>query len=745
MCNLTRGAGTALRTALLLLALTPAAAPAGTGTALRDALAGLNPALMPSPILYDRVVPISALPELNGTLQAPAVAPERWRQALYELTLASAEPLSWPTTAQIRAEAAAARDAGITPLAVLDVTYSRLRPQAVANGFLAIRDGRLAAAAGARGSDLYSVAHAFTVTALAPQIYQGAAATFLLPRRLFLTTARDLPSRLEVDFADGRGFRDITWDQAVRVHYPTTGSYVLRLQATYPDGHACSGRFPIDVRSLRTPSPTETWPLTADIPFQGATASGEAFVYLADGHAVLTNPIVVVEGFDLDDSMGWDALYTLLNQENLIEDLRAEGYDAVILNFASATDLMQRNAFLLVKLLQTVQATIPPGHTYPVIGASMGGLVSRYALAYMEQMAIPHQTALFIAFDAPNRGANIPLGLQYWLNFFQDDSADAAYLLSRLDMPAARQLLLYHYTSPAGPTGVSDPMRGAFIADLAAQGDFPAAPRLVAIANGSGTQMDQGFAAGDQIIRWEYGSFLVDITGNIWAVPNGTSHLIFDGEINLIWPLPDKAQTVTVSGTLPWDNAPGGSRASMTQMDEVQAPYGDIIALHPSHAFIPTISALGLDVTDPFYNIAGDGNLLSHTAFDAVFFPQANQDHVLITPENKIWFVNEIHGAATGVATLPVLPVLLGSHPNPAASRTTIAFALTGPAAIKLEVFDTIGRHVRTLAQGLFPDGRQEVAWDGRNDQGLPVAAGVYLYRLDGADRRSTGRMTLVR
>lgn len=745
MFNPTRVAAAVLRIALLLLALIPAVAFAGPGAALRDALSGLDPALMPSPILYDRVVPISGLPDLDGTSQAPTVAPQRWRQALYELTLASAQPLSWPSVARIREQEAAGRNAGVTPLAVLDVTYGRLRPDALANGLLAVSGGRLAATPGARGLDLYSTEHAFAATALVPQIYQGASAAFVLRRALFLTAGTDLPSRVEVDFADGEGLREVPWDQVVHVRYEATGSLSLRLRATYPDGRAYWGRFPVSVQSLRTPAPTETWPLTADIPFQGGVASGEAFVYLADGHASLTNPIVVVEGFDLDDTMGWDALYTLLNQENLIEDLRAQGYDAVILNFASATDLMQRNAFLLVKLLQTVQGAIQPGQTYPLIGASMGGLVSRYALAYMEQTAMAHQVATFIAFDAPNRGANIPLGLQYWLHFFQDESADAAFLLSRLDMPAARQLLLYHYTSPPGSSGVSDPMRGDFAADLAARGDFPTSPRLVAIANGSGAQADQGFAPGDQIIRWEYGSFLVDITGNIWAVSNGPGHLIFDGEINLIWPLPDEAQSVAVSGTLPWDNAPGGSRASMTQMDEVPAPYGDIIALYPAHAFIPTISALGLDVTDPFYNIAGDGNLLSHTSFDAIYFPQANQDHVLITPENKAWFVNEIHGAAAGVAGLPPAPMLLGSYPNPSASQTTIAFALPHPATGRLDVFDATGRHIRTLAEGVFGPSRHEVTWDGRNQQGLEVAGGVYLYRLDAAGTGSSGRVTLVR
>ncbi len=755
MCARTPCKSRARQTALLLLAAFPVIASSGfgsgpgsesgTGAALRNALSGLDPGRMPSPILYDRVVPLAALPELNGSPDAPVVTPERWRQALHELTLAASEPLPWPTVPQVRARTAAARDAGLIEIAVLDATYARLRPDALVKGTLVRRGDRLVEAFGARAEELFATEHAFAVTALAPQIFHGGSTSFTLPRDLYLTARRDLPVRLEADFADGRGLRAVAWDQPVPVRYLATGPRELRLRAIYADGSASWGRFPIEVRSLRTPVPTETLPLTADIPFQGGVASGEAFFYLADGHSSLVNPIVVVEGFDLDDSMGWDALYTLLNQENLLEDLRAEGYDAVILDFASATDLIQRNASLLVKLLQTVQALGPPGHAFPVVGASMGGLVSRYALAYMEQAAIPHQVAAFVAFDAPNRGANIPLGLQYWLAFFQGESADAAFLLSRLDQPAARQMLLYHHTSPPGPTGVSDPMRAEFLADLAAHGDFPSTPRLVAIANGSGIQTNQGFAPGDQIIQWEYYSLLVDIIGNIWAVPDGSSHLIFDGEINLIWPLPDEQLSVTVSATLPWDNAPGGYRASMAQMDTVAAPYGDIIALHPAHAFIPTISALGLDVTDPFYDIAGDGDLLLHTSFDAVYFPQVNQEHVLITPENKAWFVSEIHGLAAGVADWLPAQTYHRCFPNPWTSRTTIAFSLPGPAPIRLDVFDIAGRHVRNLAHGEFAPGRREIPWDGRDDQGSRVAAGAYVYRLDVAGWTHSGQMMHLR
>jgi len=733
-----------IRCAVLALMLTLAVASlAAPGDPLRSALAGLGPG-----ILYDRVVPLAGVPELDGGPSAPVVPADRWRQALHELRLASAPaaPSSWPTAAQAREMAAASRREEVIPLAVLDVSYGRLQPDAIVRGVLTVVDGRLTASPGTSRDDYVTGARAFAATALVPRTYRGESVAFVLPRSWYVTT-EPMPARVEVDFDDGLGLRAVAFDVPVVVGYASPGPRTLRLRASHADGRVLWSRFPFEVAALRTPAPSATWPLTADIPYEGTTASGEAFVYLAEGHAALVDPVVVVEGFDLDDSMGWDVLYALLNQENLLEDLRARGRDIVILNFTSATDPVQRNAYLVVKLLQTVQAAIAPGRTFPLVGASMGGLVGRYALSYLEHAALPHGVSTFVSFDAPQRGADIPLGLQYWLDFFQDESEEAAYLLSRLDMPAARQMLLYHHTSPPSSVGVSDPQRDALVAELAALGDYPAQPRLVAVANGSGHRENQGFAAGTQIVRWEYTSFLVDITGNIWAVPDGSSQLIFDGVIDLIWPLPDEAMSVTVSGTEPWDGAPGGSRASLAEMDAVPAPYGDIVALYPAHAFIPTVSALGLAVDDPFHDIAGDPDLLSRTPFAAVYYPVDNQEHVLITPESKVWFLAELTGQSTTVGDQDLVAAHpdLTARPNPFNPRTSIDFVVPVPGPLRLRIFDARGRLVRTLIDGAVTAGRHQMAWDGRDAVGRGVASGVYVVELESQGGRAQARISLLR
>jgi len=347
--------------------------------------------------------------------------------------------------------------------------------------------------------------------------------------------------------------------------------------------------------------------------------------------------------------------------------------------------------------------------------------------------------------DVPHLGANIPLGIQYWINFFSSQSADAAVFLAELNRPAARQMLVYHYTDPAGSTGQPDPLRGTFATDLAAVGNWPTQPRLVAIANGSDNGTSQGFPPGAQIIQWNYSDLLAGITGNVWAVPNVTSTKIFDGKIRVLF-ITTASQAVTVNGTQPYDGAPGGSRASMAQLDSVVAPYGDIGALHQSHCFIPTVSALAYNTTDLFHDIAADPSPVSNTPFDAAYTQGTNQEHVAMTPENATWIRNEIEMGVTGVTPVAGVGVTLRKPwPNPAAGLVRIAFSLARSQSVDLRVFGVDGREVAALARGLWSAGSHRVSWSGLDSRGAPTASGVYFVRLVTGERAETRRIVRLR
>ncbi len=690
-------------------------------------LAAPLPAVAPHGILADRALPLAHYEELDGSPGVPAAGLSRWRQTLHELRRSADQDLGWPDARQVQAAGLAKGGPRQVELALIHARYDRLDDQ-----------------------DKLLAGEVLALGALRQDVYHGADLSLSLdPQRIFTHGTVPLTA-LTLDPDDGGGPRPLQPGVSLAVSYPATGVRTLTLNARLADGRTLTARTVLDVKRLATPEPTATWSITASEPWGGQVAGGQAYLYLAPGRTAPVNPVVVVEGFDLDNSMDWPVLYDLLNQQNMLEDLRTEGFDAVVLDFNEATEPIQRNAFVLTELLAQVEAAAP-GHAQVLIGASMGGLVARYALLQLEDQGSGHQVRTYLSFDSPHGGANIPLGLQHWLDFFKGESEDAAFLLSRLGTPAARQMLLYHHLATGGTAAGADPLRAAWLADLAGLGNWPLGVRMVAVANGSGTGQDQGFAAGAQIISYAYRSLLVDIDGDVWAVPDGgPGQMIFDGGINLIWPLPDTYRTVVLGGTQPWDSAPGGFRGSMAQMDATAAPYGDIVALHDNHCFIPTVSALALEGVGPFWDIDGDPDLLTRTAFDEVHWPDANQEHIAITAQNKAWFLDEIRAGVSAVEDLPQVatggPVLLPAAPNPFNPRTMIRFRLETAGPVTLRIYDLAGRLVRTLVDGgELEAGLHQVAWQGRSDQGQALASGLYFPRLQVGSEVRTGRVVLAK
>lgn len=108
------------------------------------------------------------------------------------------------------------------------------------------------------------------------------------------------------------------------------------------------------------------------------------------------------------------------------------------------------------------------------------------------------------------------------------------------------------------------------------------------------------------------------------------------------------------------------------------------------------------------------------------------------------WEDTEVSGA-DGLP-LPRDCRLYPCYPNPFNPVATIAFDLPDGRKASLQVYDLSGRLVRTLAdQVAFGPGRHEILWEGRDDTGREVAAGVYCYRLRAGDYSMTMRMTLVK
>jgi hypothetical protein len=104
------------------------------------------------------------------------------------------------------------------------------------------------------------------------------------------------------------------------------------------------------------------------------------------------------------------------------------------------------------------------------------------------------------------------------------------------------------------------------------------------------------------------------------------------------------------------------------------------------------------------------------------------------TPVDYTINVNQVPAATdAAIAVSGAAPTLAlkAATPNPFATSTRIAFAMPHETRAVLRILDVTGRTVRVLHDGLLPAGEGDILWDGRNEAGQIVPAGVYWSRIE--------------
>ncbi len=115
--------------------------------------------------------------------------------------------------------------------------------------------------------------------------------------------------------------------------------------------------------------------------------------------------------------------------------------------------------------------------------------------------------------------------------------------------------------------------------------------------------------------------------------------------------------------------------------------------------------------------------------------PFAPRSHWLWLPYNSVSEGDFRTRNVVGIADLAASPEarlwLEPSSPNPFAHATQIRYALPQAGRLSLGIFDVQGRVVSSLVDEDRAAGRYTAAWDGRDSQGHPLAAGIYFVRLE--------------
>lgn len=96
-------------------------------------------------------------------------------------------------------------------------------------------------------------------------------------------------------------------------------------------------------------------------------------------------------------------------------------------------------------------------------------------------------------------------------------------------------------------------------------------------------------------------------------------------------------------------------------------------------------------------------------------------------------------------APVPDRLALRQNFPNPFNPSTVIRYDLPAEGAVTLKVYSLLGRELRSLASGAGAAGYHQVSWDGRDDAGRLMPAGVYLYRLATEQGTVTKKLVLLK
>jgi hypothetical protein len=400
----------------------------------------------------------------------------------------------------------------------------------------------------------------------ATETYMGKTFNILLPDSLLLSNNKGIVNHIEIDAADGLGYRSISANIPLPVSYVDTGMKVwniklylndnsilqshTRLQVTedtyaqnYPAPPPSGGLSTMSVSSGRPPNPYPFLYVTSSETFGGKHAYGKITVSLAQGHSGIIKPFIVVEGFDPgiytkpENPVGeysFKNFYDDLASSSTLKNLLANNYDIIFLDYDNGTDDIRRNALLVkevIRWVNTQKAANGSTEKNVVIGQSMGGIVARYALKKMEDGGETHDTRLYINHDGPQQGANVPTGYQFMINHGHDlyvraGPAAAIYdvvnyifgsgtnvlsgSLGIKNTPAAKQMIINYINDN---DNLDNSAHTAWQSELTNLG-YPAQGgiRNIAISNGSECGQIQDLQPGGQMLSVDG-----DIKPSVWG------------------------------------------------------------------------------------------------------------------------------------------------------------------------------------------------------------------------------------
>ena len=120
-------------------------------------------------------------------------------------------------------------------------------------------------------------------------------------------------------------------------------------------------------------------------------------------------------------------------------------------------------------------------------------------------------------------------------------------------------------------------------------------------------------------------------------------------------------------------------------------------------------------------------------------------DSLKINGEDRVLYVNRYEYLQVDDNGIPNAFALHGNYPNPFNPTTQIRFDLPYRGNVNIHIYNMLGQKVKVFSMPNTPPGRHAITWNGTNQKGQALSAGVYLYQMISEDFVKTRKMILLK
>jgi hypothetical protein len=460
-------------------------------TKIDSMLAQIDKTTFTTGILYDRVSALANLSAFNSNSNMSFAS--HFEQALFELHKASNEQ-KFISPFTLRESYTSKHKKNEVDIGILSASFNQLNYNSNNESDQALRINNDAFEKIPNDLPPFTENHALIISPL-KQFLVGTSIRYKFDNTFLFDESNEMQLvNIEANFDAGQEVTimedGVLIKPSLIVNYDNEGYKVLTFTATLSDGQLITTQSTVHVKiPVQSNDATiENFVITAeesftgyepgDVPLLGHLEYRVYYHTTTNDPNKIVKPIVIIDGFDPGDKRKFtdadsnlpaevhnsiEEFMIYYNNEGLkvdiIKFLRERGYDVILVNHPTyevngieidgGADYVERNGLTHVTLYTEINNQLSQNNSDEeliIVGPSMGGLISRYALAYMEAEDIEHHTKLWISIDSPHLGANIPIGLQTLINQLKSESTAAVdFVNNQLGSFAAKQQLIEQY------------------------------------------------------------------------------------------------------------------------------------------------------------------------------------------------------------------------------------------------------------------------------------------------------------